>query len=65
MLDQYIELANDSTRPSIAAAWWRKGIAYEQLGKTQKAIICHEKSLESDEGFTRAKEALERLRKEN
>jgi CubicO group peptidase (beta-lactamase class C family) len=62
LLDQYISLADESTRPSIAAAWWRKGVLYEQLGKTEKAITCHEKCLEHDEGWAEAKEALERLR---
>jgi CubicO group peptidase (beta-lactamase class C family) len=61
LLDRYISLADESTRPSIAAAWWRKGIVYEQLGDIQKAITCHEKSLELDGGWTQAREALERL----
>jgi len=62
LLDRYISLADDSARPSIAAAWWRKGVVYEQLGKTEKAIMCHEKCLELDEGFSDAQAALDRLR---
>ncbi len=62
LLDRYISLADESTRPSIAAAWWRKGIIYEQLGETEKAITCHEKCLELDKNWTDAKEALERLK---
>jgi tetratricopeptide (TPR) repeat protein len=62
LFDRYISFADESTRPSIAAAWWRKGVAYEQLGEFDKAIECHEKCLELDEGFEDAKEALERLR---
>jgi len=62
LLDKYISLADKSTRPSIAAAWWRKGVAYEQLGKVEKAIICHTKCLSLDEGFTNAKDALNRLK---
>jgi CubicO group peptidase (beta-lactamase class C family) len=61
LLDRYISLADDSTRPSAAAAWWRKGVAYEQLGDIQKAITCHERCLELDDGWTQAREALERL----
>lgn len=62
LLDQYISLADESTRPSIAAAWWRKGVAYEQMGDTKRAIVCHEKCLELDQGFSDAQAALERLR---
>jgi CubicO group peptidase (beta-lactamase class C family) len=62
VLDRYISLADESTRPSIAAAWWRKGVAYEQLGNTEEAIVCHKKCLELDEGFSDAQDALEKLR---
>jgi tetratricopeptide (TPR) repeat protein len=61
-LDRYIALANETSRPSIAAAWWRKGVAYEQLGRTEHAITCYEKCLQLDEGREEAKEALARLR---
>lgn len=61
LLDQYIALADESTRPSIAAAWWRKGVACEQLGDIEKARQNYEKSLELDEGFDLAKEALDKL----
>jgi len=61
VLDRYIGLADESTSPSIAAAWWRKGVAYEQLGDVDTAIACHRKSLELDEGFELAQEALARL----
>jgi len=63
LLDRYISLADESTRPSFAAAWWRKGVAYEQMEETEKAIACHEKCLELDQGFSDAQAALERLRK--
>jgi len=61
LLDTYIELANETTQPSISAAWWRKGVAYEQLGQTTLAIDCHKTSLELDPGFEYAQEALARL----
>jgi CubicO group peptidase (beta-lactamase class C family) len=61
VLDRYIKLADESTRPSIAAAWWRKGVAYEQLGNIMKAIKCQKKSLVLDDSFEQAKKALERL----
>jgi CubicO group peptidase (beta-lactamase class C family) len=60
-LDLYIELADESTRPSVAAAWWRKGIANEQLGRTKQAIECHKTSLNLDPGFELAQEALARI----
>jgi CubicO group peptidase (beta-lactamase class C family) len=46
LLDRYIELADANTDPSIAAAWWRKGVAYEQLADTGEAIASYRKSLE-------------------
>ncbi|UCG52699.1 MAG: tetratricopeptide repeat protein [Candidatus Latescibacterota bacterium] len=61
LLDRYIELATANTEPSAAAAWWRKGIAYEQLGDNDKAITSYRKSLELDREFANAKQALERL----
>ncbi len=62
LLDRYISLADESTRPSIAAAWWRKGVVYEQLGDVKRAVECHRKCLELDEGFEDAQEALARLK---
>jgi len=61
-LDRYIKLADENTRPSIAAAWWRKGVAYEQLEKTKNAIKCYEKSLELDPKFEHAKESLQKIK---
>jgi CubicO group peptidase (beta-lactamase class C family) len=60
-LDKYIQLADEKTEPSIAAAWWRKGIAYEQLQQVDKAIECYKKSLELEPDFEQAKESLEKL----
>jgi CubicO group peptidase (beta-lactamase class C family) len=61
LLDRFIELAEANTEPSIAAAWWRKGVAYEQLANTGEAIASYKKSLELDPEFNQSKEALERL----
>jgi CubicO group peptidase (beta-lactamase class C family) len=61
-LNRYIEHADENTQPSIAAAWWRKGVAHEQLGNTKKAIRCYEKSLELEPDFELAKESLEAIK---
>jgi len=61
VLDKYIELADESTRPSIAAAWWRKGVAWEQLGEIKKALHSQKKCLELHPGYEYATEALARL----
>ncbi|HUV29535.1 MAG TPA: serine hydrolase [Acidobacteriota bacterium] len=63
LLDRYIEFADSTTNPSAAAAWWRKGVAYEQMGEIEKAIGCHEKCLELNQGYSDAQAALERLSK--
>jgi len=60
-LDRYIELADDKAEPSIAAAWWRKGVANEQLGKITEAIACYRASRNLDSNFAQSSEALERL----
>jgi tetratricopeptide (TPR) repeat protein len=60
-LDRYIELADESSQPTAAAAWWRKGIANEQLGRMKRAVECYETSLKLDPGFELAQEALARL----
>ena len=61
LLDRYIDLADTDAEPSVAAAWWRKGVAYEQMGDTHNAIMNYRKSLELDPEFAYAREALERL----
>jgi CubicO group peptidase (beta-lactamase class C family) len=61
LLDTYIAHANDETQPSIAAAWWRKGVACEQLGRTMLAIECYRTSLKLDPRFEYAQQALIRL----
>ena len=63
LLDRYIGLADSTARPSAAAAWWRKGVAYEQMGEIKKAIACHERCLELDQGYSDAQAAIERLKK--
>ncbi len=63
LLDSYIALAPPGAQPSKAAAWWRKGVVYEQLGKPKKALECHEKANAMEPEFAQAKESLERVKK--
>lgn len=60
-LTRYIELAGADARPSRAAAWWRKGNAYEVLGKVSDARRCYEQSLQLDPNDEDVKLALARL----
>jgi CubicO group peptidase (beta-lactamase class C family) len=60
-LDKYIKLADKKTQPSIAAALWRMGMAFEQLGKKEQAVACYKDSLEKDPDFEQAKEALDKI----
>jgi hypothetical protein len=64
LLDRYIALAGENSQPSIAAAWWRKGVACEQLMNRDQALACYQRSLELDPSFSLASEALERLQTE-
>jgi CubicO group peptidase (beta-lactamase class C family) len=60
-LTRYIELAGADAQPSLAAAWWRKGNAYELLGKASDARKCYEQSLELDPNNEDARLALAKL----
>lgn len=60
-LTRYIELAGAEAQPPLAAAWWRKGNAYELLGKVADARKCYEQSLALDPNNEEAKLALAKL----
>lgn len=61
-LTRYIELAGADAQPSISAAWWRKGNAYELLGKVADARKCYETSLALDPKNEEARLALTKLK---
>lgn len=61
-LTRYIELAGADAQPSRAAAWWRKGNAYELLGKVADARKCYEQSLQLDPNDESAKQSLAKLK---
>ena len=60
-LTRYIELAGTDAQPSRAAAWWRKGNAYELMGKIAEAKKSYEESLRLDPDDEDVKQALENL----
>lgn len=61
-LDSYIEKANEKTQPSIAAAHWRAGMAYQQLGDKENAHKRYTESLRLDPDMEEAKKALKQLK---
>lgn len=60
-LTRYIELAGADAQPSISAAWWRKGNAYELLGKIADARKCYETAVAMDPKNADAQLALAKL----
>jgi CubicO group peptidase (beta-lactamase class C family) len=62
-LNLYIKLADNNTQPSVAAAWWRKGVAFEQLKEYKQAIKCYRRSLKLDPAFGLARESLNKIKK--
>lgn len=60
-LTRYIELAGADAQPSLAAAWWRKGNAFELLGKLADARKSYERSLQLDPEDEQAKQSLAKL----
>ena len=60
-LTRYIELAAADAQPSRAAAWWRKGNAYELMGKTAEARKSYEASLRLDPDDEQVRKSLEQL----
>ena len=60
-LTRYIKLAGTDARPSRAAAWWRKGNAYELMGKIADARKSYEESLRLDPSDEDVRQSLENL----
>lgn len=60
-LTRYIELAAADAQPSRAAAWWRKGNAYELIGKTAEARKSYEASLRLDPDDEQVRKSLQQL----
>jgi CubicO group peptidase (beta-lactamase class C family) len=62
-LTRYLELARADAEPSRAAAWWRKGNAYELMGKVAEARQSYEQSLRLEPSFANARQSLHDLDK--
>ncbi len=60
-LTRYIELAGADAQPSRSAAWWRKGNAYELMGKRLEARKSYEQSLREDPGNEETRQSLNAL----
>jgi tetratricopeptide (TPR) repeat protein len=63
LLRRYITHPAEKNLPEHAAAYWRMGMAYEQLGDPDSAFACYENSLNLDPDYKRAKKALKALKK--
>lgn len=68
LLDEY-QIASEKNKDKLVtylplyAIYWRKGLAYENLGNTKKAIEYLNKSLAKNDDFEPAKSDFKRLRK--
>ena len=60
-LSRYIALAGTDAQPSRAAAWWRKGNAYELMGKIAEARASYEQSLQLDPNDEDVRQSLQKL----
>lgn len=60
-LDRYIAMAGAGAQPSRSAAWWRKGNAYELLGKLADARSSYQQALALDPDNENARQSLARL----
>ena len=61
-LDRYIQLAGEDAWPPRSMAWQKKGATFRQLGETEKAIRCYEKTIELDPDNAGARKDLEKLK---
>lgn len=61
----YLTHATERNQPSHAAAYWRMGMAYEQLNDPDSARACYEASLKLDSDFEEAEKSLKILKEKN
>jgi len=60
---EYVSHPEGPGRPDHAGAYWRMGMAYEQLGDLDSARTCYESALERNGKFKQAKKSLKELNK--
>jgi len=63
LMRRYLTNPAKGNQPSHAAAYWRMGMAYEQLGDLDSANVCYETSLDLEPDFKEAKESRKALKK--
>jgi tetratricopeptide (TPR) repeat protein len=59
---KYVAQPEGPDRPDHAAAYWRMGMAYEQLDDLDSARHCYKTSLEIKPGYKDAKKSLKKLK---
>ncbi len=59
----YLTHPAERNLPGHAAAFWRMGMAYEQLNNLDSAYMCYEACLELEPDYKNAKKAMEDLKK--
>lgn len=63
LMRRYLTHPAEKNLPGHAAAYWRMGMAHEQLGDLDSAKICYEASLKIEPDYKDAKKALKALKK--
>jgi tetratricopeptide (TPR) repeat protein len=62
-MQHYLTHPAEKNLPGHAAAYWRMGMAYEQLGNLDSAYMCYEACLKLEKDYKEAKKALKALKK--
>jgi tetratricopeptide (TPR) repeat protein len=60
-LATYVTLENRPQELGLAAAWWRKGLLYERVGRKDEAVGALRKAIELDARLEAARKDLQRL----
>ena len=59
--EKFCQMPHSKNSPGVEYAYWRIGMIYEKLGKSDSARLAYKKSLEISPNFENAKKALEKL----
>jgi tetratricopeptide (TPR) repeat protein len=62
-MQHYLTHPAENNLPGHAAAYWRMGMAYEQLNDPDSARVCYEACLKLEPDYKEAKKALKALKK--